>query len=238
MMKLDWEGLSNARDLGGIALKNGGWSRARAYARSDHPLMLSPCGWEQLAGYGIRTIVSLETAGLEGGNALRANRPVVVPEKLDITLLRMPIEDGADEQFMDRWARTGLWGTPLYFADALQRWPSLYGDALNGIAEAKGPILLHCGRGHDRTGMVSLLLLTIAGATAHGITEDYLLSSRNLLAREPRSVEMLEEALSQEGTTAFAAIQSAMDIVDGRWLHQAGVTSSSLATIRASLRSK
>lgn len=105
-MQRDWEGLSNACHLSGIALKNGGRSRAGAYARSDHPLMLSPCGWEQLAEYGIRTIVSLETAGLEGENALRANRPVVTPEELDITLMQLPIEDGADEQFIDRWARS------------------------------------------------------------------------------------------------------------------------------------
>jgi len=46
-MQRDWEGLSTACHLSGIALKNGGRSRTGAYARSDHPLMLSPCGWEQ-----------------------------------------------------------------------------------------------------------------------------------------------------------------------------------------------
>lgn len=158
---------------------------------------------------------------------------MVAPEELDITLMQLPIEDGADEQIMNKWVLTGLWGTSLNFADALQRWPSLYGEALNVITEAGGPVLIHCGRGHDRTGIVSLLLLTIAGATSRGITEDDLLSSRNLLEREPRPVEMLEAALTLAGTTAYAAIQSAMDVVNDQWLHAAGVSVSSLAKIKA-----
>ena len=188
-----------------------------------------------MAGYGIRTIVSLETAVLEGEDALEANRLVVAPEELDITLMQLPIEDGADEQIMNKWVLTGLWGTSLNFADALQRWPSLYGEALNVITAAGGPVLIHCGRGHDRTGIVSLLLLTIAGATSRGITEDDLLSSRNLLEREPRPVEMLEAALTLAGTTAYAAIQSAMDVVSDQWLHAAGVSVSSLAKIKPDL---
>ena len=160
---------------------------------------------------------------------------MVAPEELDITLMQLPIADGADEQIMNKWVLTGLWGRSLNFADALQRWPSLYGEVLNVINAAGGPVLIHCGRGHDRTGIVSLLLLTIAGATSRGITEDDLLSSRNLLEREPRPVEMLEAALTLAGTTAYAAIQSTMDVVNDQWFHAAGVSVSSLAKIKADL---
>ncbi|GAB3566864.1 hypothetical protein GCM10027405_26480 [Arthrobacter alkaliphilus] len=55
----------------------------------------------------------------------------MVPDELPgITTLRAPIEDGSDVEFMERWAQTGLWGTPLYFTDSLRRWPHLY--ALTG----------------------------------------------------------------------------------------------------------
>ena len=73
---------------------------------------------------------------------------------------------------------------------------------------------MHCGRGHDRTGIMALLLLTLAGATTEGITEDYLLSARHLQSREPRSVELLEGALQQAGVTAYDAIGAATDVVD------------------------
>lgn len=234
-MKLDWSGLINARDLGGIPLEGGGYTVAGAFARSDHPLMLTPTGWEQLASYGIRTIVSLETGGLEGEAALRANRPVEVPEGISAEMLRLPIEDGSDDDFMERWARTGLWATPLYFKDALERWPDLYGSALNAFADAERPVLLHCGRGHDRTGIMSLLLLTLAGATAEGIAEDYLLSARNLQAREPGAAEKLDTALQRADTTALESIQAAMAVVTDDWLGAAGVKEEVPAIIKSSL---
>ncbi|MCC3265233.1 tyrosine-protein phosphatase [Arthrobacter gengyunqii] len=234
-MKLEWAGLANARDLGGIPLGNGGYTVAGAFARSDHPQMLTPAGWDQLASYGIRTVVSLETGGLEGEAAFRANRPVEAPEHISAELLRVPIEDGSDDDFMERWARTGLWGTPLYFKDALERWPELHGTALNVLGTAERPVLVHCGRGHDRTGIMSLLLLTVAGATGEGITEDYLQSARNLQAREPSAVEKGEAALQRAGTTALECIQGAMAAVTDDWLRGAGVETEALANIRSSL---
>lgn len=118
-MRLEWEGLANARDLGGIALHGGGRTRSGTYARSDHPSHLTPAGWRQLRDYGVRTIASLETGGLEGEEAIRSNRPVNTPSGVNAAVLRIPVEDATDASFMTRWARTGLWGTPLYFSEAL-----------------------------------------------------------------------------------------------------------------------
>ncbi|MBG6185489.1 hypothetical protein IWX65_003468 [Arthrobacter sp. CAN_A214] len=234
-MRLEWEGLVNARDLGGIALQGGGRTRSGAYIRADHPSHLTPTGWGQLRRYGVRTIASLETGGLEGEEAIRSNRPVVPPADLTAVVLRIPVEDATDTSFMDRWARTGLWGTPLYFSEALNNWPAMYGAAINDLARAEGPVLMHCGRGHDRTGIMALLLLTLAGATVEGITEDYLLSGRNLESREPRSVELLEGSLRQAGVSAHEAIGTAIDVVDDVWLSRAKVTEGSISAIRADL---
>lgn len=234
-MRLDWDGLLNARDLGGIPLRKGGQTIGGSYARSDHPLQLTTSGWNQAHAYGIRTIISLETAGLDGEAALRSNRPVILPDDFQAVVLRLAIEDATDQEFMKKWAETGLWGTPLYFAEALRKWPLLYGAAINAAAEAEGAVLLHCGRGHDRTGILTLLLLAIAGATPEAIAEDYLLSASNLRAREPRSVELLEAALSQSGTTAYEAISAAIALVDDVWLRQAQVWPASVAAIRARL---
>ncbi len=79
------------------------------------------------------------------------NVGIDVPQGLDVQVVYVMVEDASDDEFMSRWARTGLWGTPLYFADALKRWPKLYGEALTVIASATDPVLIHCGRGHDRT---------------------------------------------------------------------------------------
>ena len=88
-----------------------------------------------------------------------------------MTSRRVPVEDGRDQEFMNIWARTGLWGTPLYFADALRRWPNLYGAALTAVAESEGTVLIHCGRGQDRTGILSMLLLALSCVDTDMITE-------------------------------------------------------------------
>ena len=133
---------------------------------------------------------------------------------------------------MGKWARTGLWGTPPYFADALPRWPRLYADAIHALAPADGPVLSPCARGHDRTGIVALLLLALGGTRPEAIAEDYLLSSRNLEAQDPRSVERLENALRDHGITAYAAIAAAIDVVDDGWLDRAGVRPDAIAALR------
>jgi hypothetical protein len=170
-MHLNWDGLVNARDLGGIRTRDGRVTRSGVVVRSEHPSSLTPKGWTQLVGYRVRTIISLETGGLKGEVALRSNRPVEIPVGVKMTSRRVPVEDGRDQEFMNIWARTGLWGTPLYFADALRRWPNLYGAALTAVAESEGTVLIHCGRGQDRTGILSMLLLALAGVDTDMITE-------------------------------------------------------------------
>lgn len=234
-MRLAWEGLSNARDLGGVPLLSGGRTKGGSYIRSDHPGQLTSRGWDQLRTHGVRTIISLETAGLEGEAALHANRPVTTPADYDISLIRIPVEDATDAQFVDRWIRTGLWSTPLYFAEVLTAWPTLYGDAINTIAHADGPSLIHCGRGHDRTGIITLVLLALAGATVEGITNDYLLSAKNLLPQEPRSVERLEQALQRANTSAQEAVGNAVSVINESWLSRAHIAPSSVQAIQAAL---
>jgi len=235
-VRLEWEGMLNVRDLGGIALRDGGFTCSGAVVRSDHPLRLTPRGWEQVAQYGIRTILSLETGGLEGEAAIRANRPVDCPSGAKLTVIRQAIENGMDEEFIQEWAANGLWGTPLYFVDALNRWPRLHGDALEKIARADGPVLMHCGRGHDRTGIMALIVLALADATVEGITEDYLLSAVNLQAVEPDAAAALDAALRRSGTTAYDAIAAAVDVINDDWLDKAKVDLETRGTLREMLR--
>jgi len=235
-MQLDWDGFVNARDLGSIRTSDGSVTRCGAVVRSEHPSLLTPTGWSQLIDYGVRTILSLETGGLEGEAALRNNRPVMLPVGADVMVRSVPVEDGCDQEFMNAWARTGLWGTPLYFADALRRWPNLYGAALTAVAESEGIVLIHCGRGQDRTGILAMLLLALAGVDADAITEDYLLSSRSLESRDANSVTGLDLALAGAGTTARDAIAAAVAVVDDDYLSRAGVSEPTRAKLYELLR--
>jgi len=186
---LAWNGCQNVRDLGGLHTSDDRMTRRGAIVRSDTPAQLTKAGWSALYSYGIRTIVSLRTHGMEESE-LDVTSPYT-----DIEIIQAAIEDVTDEYFVREWVVTELWGTPLYYKDALQRWPKRHAAAISAIAQAQPDgVLFHCIRGHDRTVIIALLLLALAGVRPDEIIADYelspdperdeLLAKRNLSVRE------------------------------------------------------
>ena len=186
---LAWEGCKNVRDLGGLRTADGRSTRWGEVVRADHPARLAAAGWRALYDYGIRTIITLRTHGMAEDNL------EVTPPNADITVVQAAIEDVTNLDFVRQWASTELWSTPLYYPDALRLWPERHAAAITAIARAgPGGVLFHCVRGVDRTGIIALLLLSLAGVTAEDILADYalshdpdrdeLLASRNTSVRE------------------------------------------------------
>lgn len=135
---LAWEGCSNVRDLGGLKTGDGQVTRWGAIVRSDSPARLTPTGWSALYDYGIRTILTLRTVGMSEPE-LDFTSPYA-----DITTFQAAIEDITDQEFLGQWAATGLWSTPLYYQDALRRWPQRQAAAISTIARARpGGVLFH-----------------------------------------------------------------------------------------------
>lgn len=62
-----------------------------------------------------------------------------------------------------------------FVTDSAQR--SKIAKVLTAIAGASGPVLIHCAAGKDRTGWVSAMLQTIAGAGRKAIVGQYVLSN-------------------------------------------------------------
>lgn len=218
---LVWDGCTNVRDLGGIRTCDGSMTRWRAIVRSDTPAKLTAAGWSALHAYGIRTIISLHTHGM-AEDALN-----FTPPHPDLETVQVAIEDITDTEFVQQWAASELWCTPLYYKDALRRWPQRHAAAISAVARARsGGVLIHCVRGNDRTGIITLLLLALVGATPDGIIADYELSPDperdQLLARERSSVR---EAL----LSALAGLN-----IDS-YLSMGGVSQDELATVRKRL---
>jgi protein-tyrosine phosphatase len=114
--------------LGGLRTCKGRFTRWRTVVRSDTPARLTAAGWLALYTYGIRTIITLRTHGM-------------VEDELDFTspysnlvTVQMAIEDVTDSEFVQQWAASELWATPLYFQDALQRWPERHAAVISAIA--------------------------------------------------------------------------------------------------------
>jgi len=169
--RLNWDGCVNVRDLGGLPTRSGGATRWGAAVRSDTPARLTAAGWSALYAYGIRTIITLRTDGM-----VEDDLDVTSPYA-DLVTVQVAIEDVTDTDFVRQWASTNFWGTPLYYRDALQRWPKRHVAAIAAIAQAQpGGVLFHCIRGYDRTGIIALLLLALVGVVPDAIIADYEMS--------------------------------------------------------------
>lgn len=218
---LHWDGCKNVRDLGGLRTTDGRITRWGAVIRSDTPARLTAAGWSALYAYGVRTIITLRTHGLEEEELNFA------PPYPDLITVQVAIEDITDEEFVRQWVDTGFWCAPLYYRDALHRWPEQHAAVISAVARAQpGGVLFHCIRGHDRTGIIALLLLALAGVTWVDMIMDYELSPDpdrdEILAREHSSVqEAIHSTLSQLNIDNY--------LLDG------GVNQDELTTVRKRL---
>jgi protein-tyrosine phosphatase len=215
---IHFEGLANARDLGGLRTKDNRLTRFGQVIRSDTPARLNPEGWSALYNSGIRTIITLRTHGMTEPE-LDFTSPYP-----DIATVQAEIEDITDREFLEKWAMTELWGTPMYYPDALQRWPGRHAAVLSSIAQAEpGGVLFHCIRGHDRTGIISLLLLAFAGVKREEILADYALSL------DPER----DEFLARLGTSVPEVIYGTLDGLDAEnYLLASGVSLQDLDALR------
>ncbi len=217
---LAWDGCNNVRDLGGLNASNGYKTRWGAVVRSDHPAKLTADGWSQLYEHGIRTIISLRTHGLVEEDYLDTT-----PRLAGVTSIEAAIEDFTDADFIKQWVETDLWCTPLYFHDALQRWPERHVAVIRAIAQAQpGGVLFHCKRGHDRTGIIALLLLALAGVSHDDIVSDYELSIDSIR----------EELLASKNTSTHEVVLSTLASLDiDNYLLSNGLSQNDLNAVRA-----
>ena len=80
------------------------------------------------------------------------------------------------------------------YVDFLERYRERFGRAFAAIADADGAVVVHCVGGKDRTGLVSALLLRLAGV---GARDDR--RGLRALGRQPRAVneQWLAEAADE-----------------------------------------
>ena len=228
--ELAFEGCSNVRDLGGLALQGGGHTRFGEVVRGDHPRKLTTRGWDALLAYGVRTIVTLQSDGARGDTFDTSSWPS------ELELRTVAIEDFGETDFLPRWGETGLLETPFYYSDALRRWPARHTAASQAVARAaEGAVLFHCVRGHDRTGLIALLLLALAGVTAADIAADYQRSGPNMPAADQQKLRVI---LAREERTVADGLAEVLDTLDAAtYLRDGGLTPGDVEAIRRRLTS-
>ncbi|TMR11987.1 tyrosine-protein phosphatase [Nonomuraea turkmeniaca] len=210
---LAWDGCHNVRDLGGLPAAGGRRTRWGAVVRSDTPDRLTEAGWAAAAAHGVRTIVDLRTPGEH--RAGDGHRPAGM-DVIDVPLHEPgePHEHG---------------GTPLYLRAFLERHPERCARVLRTIAQAPpGGVLVHCVAGRDRTGLITMLLLTLAGVGVPDIVADYERPAarlRPLYAKlgQPDDDLRVQAYLARTGATAREAVLATLDGLHGLHTHLSAV---------------
>ncbi|HET6500925.1 MAG TPA: tyrosine-protein phosphatase [Amycolatopsis sp.] len=157
--EVGWEGFFNARDLGGLPTLDGEVTRFGAFLRSADLRFVTPAGWREAHAAGVRTIADLRN----DDEVLPADRTDASEVSAEIERVRIPLDDSADTEFWAHVHREHLDGNPLYYRPFLDRKGTRCAAAITAFAAAgPGGILFHCGVGRDRTGLVALLLLSLA----------------------------------------------------------------------------
>ncbi|KNE81020.1 MULTISPECIES: tyrosine-protein phosphatase [Streptomyces] len=231
---LDWDGCFNARDLGGIPVAGGRTVRHGAVVRSDAVDKLTAGGWAALHTYGVRTVIDLRN-----DDEVKAD---AAPRPAGLTTVRLPLDGIEDTGFWSVWG-DGPDGTPLYYRPFLDHFPDRAARAVRAVAHARpGGVLVHCAAGRDRTGLVTLLLLALAGASPADIAADYLLSNDRLDARFftalgiPDHRQDIADYLERKGTTAEQALLATLDGFDtAARLGPAGLTPDDVSALRTRL---
>ena len=242
---LAWDGCLNVRDLGGHPTEDGGETRFGAVVRADSVRELSAEGWRALVDYGITRIVDLRQH-----SELDADPPLQIP----VELVHVPLfpEPGSAQ-----WAAIGAVGeaaadsvaaTSAVYLECLERFGPQVAAALAAVGHADGGgVVVHCRAGKDRTGLVSALLLRLAGVSRDAVGADYALTEENLRDAWSGWVEQaadddererearLAAAPAEAMTAVLAEIEARYGTVRA-YLRAAGATEEELDLVLARLR--
>ena len=181
---LKLEGAYNVRDLGGYPTVDGRTTRWRTFLRADSLHRLPPASQAALLDLGIRSVVDLrrkveveELPNVFAGSSevayinysLAGDTPFVEPEEWQAESFdAMEPSDQISQSY----------------SKLLDRRQAEFGQTLATLADpATPPAIYHCAGGKDRTGLISALLLAIAGVSQETIAEDYALTARYLWDR-------------------------------------------------------
>jgi hypothetical protein len=199
----------------------------------EAPTRMSATGWAAAWDYGVRTVVDLRDDG-EG-------EPDHVPRPVGITTVRVPL-DPVGTPFYQHWQKIDNLASPLYYPAMLAEHPGPVVAAVRAVANAApGCVVFHCAGGKDRTGLLALVLLTLAEATPEEIIADYLLTYDRMRQRYEElgagdQLVAVREILAKHGTTIEESLTStAAALTMPDFLLENGLSGTELAALRTRL---
>jgi len=246
--ELIFDGLPNARDLGGISLKSGnGVFHCGKVVRSASPQFLSILGAQQLIEYGVKTVIDLRTtheSKVEGSGPLQEHYQSGLVKHISVPILS------------EKQRATDPVGTTSALVDPAAHYINYLSNPVHFVTIAraildtapKGAVLLHCALGKDRTGVSAAIILDAAGALHHEVVEDYAVTIKHMgtLVKKLASSVSYSRDFASPDWAAIApqpfGIAGMLDWINkkfgdaGQYLLQGGLTEIELSNLRNTLR--
>ena len=175
-------GSFNTRDLGGYRTKHGTLAWRKTF-RSGNMGHVDPSGIATLKQLGVTRVIDLRSQK-ERDAEPDPFRPDDGIELIAISLFDdlNPHQQPQGNELLD-----------LYLG-ALETQGPVFADVLRKIGESQEAVLFHCTAGKDRTGLIAALALSLSGASADDIIQDYAMTAgclKPLLATFEKTAEKL-----------------------------------------------
>ncbi|MBR1781063.1 MAG: tyrosine-protein phosphatase [Oscillospiraceae bacterium] len=165
--RLPLKGLYNCRDLGGFPTDSGRPTRFGVFLRSEAPCELPREDVDALIRYGVTGSMDLRS---EGERLARPNELQGRAAYYPLSLVHRAAVFGDESQQKKEFD----WGDQ--YREMAEDNARFFREALPICLKEPGVLLYHCTTGKDRTGLLTCVLLSIAGVSREDIAADYCVS--------------------------------------------------------------
>ena len=219
---LNFEGISNFRDLGGYTTSDNRTVRWGSLYRSGTLAHATPADLDAITRLRLETLIDFRST------AEKAEEPNRLPEPRGFEVVEIPTLDGGDNSVANEiMARieTGDFSDfdpDGFMVTANRQFAATYTpkfrEFMQTVLAAQGsPVAWHCSAGKDRTGFASAILLRILGVPQQTILDDYMLSKAYAIEARRRDLLLLRVFKGQEAADKLEVLMG----VERDWL-QAG----------------
>jgi len=169
LRRIPMEKIENCRDLGGYACADSRVTQFGKLLRCGIPSEPSDADIAALRDYGIREVIDLR------GNYEAEKQPSVFRDDPAFRYHHLSLYEINPIAILNS---KGLWDV---YQVSVEQYRENYAAVLRILLALEGPALYHCFLGKDRTGILTALLLSLAGAAREDIVADYQVSLTYLM---------------------------------------------------------
>ncbi len=226
----------NTRDLGGYASSTGSVTRWQVFLRSDEPAFCEQDDIDYLINYGLQTVIDLRSAV----ECRQAPNPFATLDQVHYRNIPLGFDDIADDVSLED-LNNAVPGLANFYLYILQKKHYQVREIIElMIDRLPHATLFHCVVGKDRTGVIAMLLLSLAEVSQGDIITNYEVTFSHI-RQNPRMKQVLSEAPIEIMQSKPEFILPAYDLIHqeyggaAQYLESIGISPERVAKLKSHL---